>query len=553
MSQQELGQNQQIAILFPDKVYEFELGIPVVFLGANGSGKTRLCTEIEKRNDTRFSSTFSGRRSYPDRSLLVHRLSAQKSLSIPDIITIHGIESSEKDLFIGAQHESASKYQSKYNSNPSTALVNDYDKALSLFFSRNNIILETQHDIFRTSDKIGLPRPPLVTTPIEQVIEIWNYLLPNRKLDLSGGAVHVGGNVRYHGKEMSDGERVILYMIIQVLSLKPKSILIIDEPELHIHKAILNKLWDKLEEIRKNCVFIYVTHDLDFAASRNTNKVLWVRGFDGNKWDYNFINTDDYSELPEALLYEIIGTRKKIVFVEGERGSFDYQLYKELYADKNYHVIPCGSCKQVINYVKAKRGYNALGSIGVVGIIDRDFRTDDEINSLAKDGIYTLNVAEVENLFVVPELIDFVCRQMGSESEKNEEAKRFVIDQYNRLFNSQIKEATIKTINSQIKCMNIKNYELEPQEIVDSIINEFTADYIQRIMDDKKIIYDKTTDMTEILRIFNHKGLVTGVGEKLGIKSNDYPRRVINLLKYDTGGSKQQIINALSKYIPDLP
>ena len=60
----------------------------------------------------------------------------------------------------------------------------------------------------------------------------------------------------YHGKEMSDGERVALYAMGQCLCAPTGSILIIDEPELHLHSSIMQSLWDKLEEAQKTaCSF----------------------------------------------------------------------------------------------------------------------------------------------------------------------------------------------------------------------------------------------------------------------------------------------------------
>ena len=44
----------------------------------------------------------------------------------------------------------------------------------------------------------------------------------------------------YSASEMSDGERSIFYILGQVLSANENSVLIFDEPELHIHKSIMS-------------------------------------------------------------------------------------------------------------------------------------------------------------------------------------------------------------------------------------------------------------------------------------------------------------------------
>ena len=50
--------------------------------------------------------------------------------------------------------------------------------------------------------------------------------------------------------------------------------LIIDEPELHVHRSIMDRLWDELEGARPDSVFVFITHDLEFAASRTAKNSL---------------------------------------------------------------------------------------------------------------------------------------------------------------------------------------------------------------------------------------------------------------------------------------
>ena len=73
---------------------------------------------------------------------------------------------------------------------------------------------------------------------------------------------------------MSDGERAIFYLIGQTLLADENILLIIDEPELHVHRSIMSKLWDELEAIRADCALVFITHDLEFAASRAAQKFV---------------------------------------------------------------------------------------------------------------------------------------------------------------------------------------------------------------------------------------------------------------------------------------
>ncbi len=537
----------KMTVLFPDNEnIDFEFGKPVVILGANGSGKTRFSVEIEKLNDPAFESN-QLEKSH------VHRLSAQKSLTISTSIPTLDHDSSERNLFLGNSDNYASKSNYRFQHNPATNLLNDYQQALSLLFSNAQIELQREHDEARKCIQEG----KLISEPTETVVDkaqrIWNTLLPHRTLDLSGNGVHIDyKGQKYHGKEMSDGERVILYMICQALVVKPDTLFIIDEPELHINKAIVKELWTQLENERPDCIFMYLTHDIDFAISRNNAQYLWIKSFDGSNWEYEFLDTEIYCDLTSELLLEILGARQKILLVEGTKDSYDYKLYQEIYRDKGYHVIPCGGCQDVIRNVKAKRTYEGLQSIEVYGIIDRDFRGDHEIDILKEDGIYTLSVAEVENLFVVPELLETMERVLGCDTGTAEAAKRFIVDLFDKCKSKQISEALSKEITFQLSLFEIGNQQYTNEDIIEKINSRFTIENIGKWRSEKEAVFNSVNTLPEILAVFNFKELSRKMSSIFGLSDRDFPKRVINAFTKDKT-VKEEILSAISMYIPELP
>ena len=71
----------------------------------------------------------------------------------------------------------------------------------------------------------------------------------------------------------------------------------------------MSSLWNKIEEARPDCQFVYITHDLDFAASRTNAKKIWAKEFLGEgRWIWEEV--PDVDEIPENLVLEIIGSRK---------------------------------------------------------------------------------------------------------------------------------------------------------------------------------------------------------------------------------------------------
>lgn len=539
-------ESKGMTIKFPNGEEEtFEYGTPVVLLGANGAGKTRFGVKIEELNDVMFNSSVT-----EDEQLLVHRISAQKSLMIQDSISILDNESARKDLFYGDTHNYVPKYGTRFGMNPATHLLDDFNKALSLLFSQENMELQKAHAKDKEAFASHQARPEPITTVVERATNIWNTVLPHREIDLTGNGVHaIYNNEKYHGKEMSDGERVMLYMICQALVVREYSLLIIDEPELHIHKAVVNRLWTLLEQERPDCVFMYITHDLNFALSRNTDRTLWIKKFDGKTWEYEFINAHDYSEIPAELIYEIIGSRKDILFVEGEKDSYDTALYRELY--KGYHIIPCGSCQNVIRFVKSKNGYAGLNAINVQGIIDRDFRNELEIRSLREQGIYCLEVAEVENLFVVPELLDVMEEILLAEQGSAENAKRRIVSLYDKNKEYQIAAAVNQEIRYQLSLFDIGTKMYTADEIKQFIDEKYSREKLAAIVEETRSLFDGATTVEKILRVFNFKNIANNiVGKTFGIMGyGEYPRRVIRALGTNDAS---RIVAALEKYIPDM-
>lgn len=543
-----------ITVKFPNNEdVVFEQGKPVVILGANGSGKTRLGVRIDELNDKRFN-----RPSVSSDDFLIHRISAQKSLIISDKIALTDFDSSWRALFYGDTHTTATKqfhrYGGQYSRSPATHPIDDFDNVLALLFAEDYKELQEYQAAIKTAIKKNEDPPQVITTVRENTVNIWNDLLPQRKIGLVSGNIHAEySDSKYHGKEMSDGERIMLYMICQTLILPKNSIIIIDEPEMHIHKAIVKKLWDRLEQERQDCVFMYITHDLDFAASRDTDKILWVKSYDGTEWEYEFLDTLEFDDLSDELLFEIIGTRKKILFVEGTRNSYDYALYSEYFKDKEYHVIPCGGCREVINIFKAKKTYEKLNSIEAHCIIDRDFRAEAEITALKSDGIAFLEVAEVENLFIVPVLLDIMEEQLGCETGASQQAKEFIASLFAQTKANQIGEAFIKEVNHQLTILNFEEKAASPADLQSAIADKFTVEAIQSYFDEKQSSFDAATTLDSILKVYNFKELSAKIGCKFGLHGNSYPQRVLNLLKTNPNGLRDRIIAALKPYIPDLP
>lgn len=508
---------------------EIETSNSLLFIGANGSGKTRLGTWIE------FHS--------PDASR-VHRISAQKSLAMPDTSTPTAIDLAETDLLFGNPiHGRQNKQAYRWGGKPSVSLLSDFEKLMVYLFSDHT----EESANYLTASKATELRVSPPTTKLDKVKAVWEKILPHRKLIIGGLRIQTSvsddASKIYNSSEMSDGERVVFYLIGQCLATPQNGIVVIDEPELHLHKSIQTPLWTEIERLRPDCLFIYLTHDVDFAAAKESSRKIWLKAFDGAAWDWEPFNSD--GNVPEDLLLEILGSRKPVVFVEGINGSYDSALYTAVL--KDFLVIPIGSCNQVVQSVKALKANTQLHHLSVFGIIDRDRRVPAEIQKLEQNSIFVLSVAEVENLFCAREILEIVSTRLARDVNSDFQVVSTTI--FSRLQGELEAQASLRAA-SEIKFqLNMFDEKAKGATELASALQSLAgkidvgAIYSQSLAELNSVL--STKDFEGLLALYNRKSLSAQAGSALGLANGSLPELVVRLAK---GECRDEITKSLKKY-----
>lgn len=509
----------------------------LIIIGGNGTGKSKLGEWMEKKQ-----------------VISTHRIGAQRSLVFGHYIQQKSYEQAINLLMYGRQekrqdHDSRWEYDGeKYNY--TSSLLNDYENVLSALIAlktreQEQYILECKE---REAGNLQHNKVPEMVIDILQ--RIWKSVFPQRNIKLDDAKVTAiyskDGTVKeYKGRDMSDGERVALYLIAQALCVPENKTIIIDEPEIHLHRSIMNRLWVAIEKERQDCFFVYITHDTQFAANHAYADKIWVKGYDGEHWNLEKINDSD---LPEELLLNLLGNRKPVLFVEGTADSYDTKLYSEIY--KNYYVVPCGSCSRVIAQTKAMKANPQLHHLKCYGIIDRDYRSEYELEKLKKDGIYTLNVAEVENLFLVEELLNVINTIMEfTDTSKVSEIKRYIVkDRFQPQINHQICDAVISEIKYRLSTANITGKR--DDEVKQSLEDTYSSIVFEDIKVAKESLFNaalNSNDYAQVLKIFNYKTMSKSVGHFFGLKDEEYHDFIIRQLN---GIRADEIKAAIIGYLP---
>lgn len=487
----------------------------LVIIGANGSGKTRFGSYIEEN--------------YKEN---VHRVSAQKSLSMPKFASTTSKKKAESDLRYGGWLDDDDWYKTtgwknqRWGGNPNTHLLDDYESLMILLHTN-------EYETLIENQKSGVNNK----TILDEIIDIWQQVIPHRSLDKKSGIIEVKGNNinDYNSSEMSDGERVIFYLIAQVMNISKDSSIIIDEPEMHIHPSLVNKLFNLIESARPDCNFIYLTHNIEFAVTRLNAKKIWMKSYnDGGVWDYEILTSQD--SLPEQLYLELLGSRKPILFLEGRVESIDYKLYQHVFPD--YTIKPIDGCSKVIQTVKSFNEQSEFHNNYAHGLIDRDRRSESEVQSYNSKNIWVLDVAEIENLFLVEDIVKLISEYMGKDSEEIFSKVKANLISY---FENQLENQIVIHFREQMKkkCRALYEFDAKVEsEIITKIDEEFNSidktELFENIRKDFKE-FISNEDYQSILRVFNLKNALIPMSKILpliGINSpDDYINLVISLIQ----------------------
>jgi hypothetical protein len=511
-------------------------GRSTIFIGANGAGKTRLGVYVEQQIQ----------------SSAVRRIAAHRSLAMSDRLQSISLDRALHALQEGHPDPGGVKSVHRWKEKPAVSMLSDYEFLLqALFADQSRKAIEHLE-----AHRIDAGRTPPETI-ISRLKLIWERLLPHRKLRLLELGIEVltpkmSEGQGYLGSDMSDGERVIFYMLGHCLLAPKNSAVIIDEPELHVHKAILGRLWDAIEAARPDCAFLYITHDLDFVVTRPTAAKFVVRSYVPNQWEIEALpqNTD----LPDRVISELVGSRQPVLFVEGERGSLDAAVYRSIYT--GFMIQPIGSCDAVIHAVASFRRNGALHRSGSVrGCIDADARDSTEIDQLKAQGVHVLPVAEVENSFLLPEAFEALARSLEFSEVMSKQKLRELTDAAISEAERDIEAASIRYA---VRRLNAQLKRLSPSAKSIGDLNAKFLTSVASIRPDeiagtyREALADAVAkrDLAGILRIYDNKGLLSVGARILGFKGREELTEYAGRLLAAEKGSS--LLEALRTLLPKI-
>lgn len=492
----------------------------LLIIGANGSGKTRFAGQLV--NDL-------GEKAFcmsPMAALYGSTPTVTHGAEPPGIDTVY--ERIQHDMPLLSPLSASER-------------MSQFDKLMALLLGEEIVNL-ISYKVAHASD----PGARINETKLDTVIRMWKDIFPGNDVLIEGGRLlfsrQLDGETRPPVR-LSAGEKVVLYYIGAVLFAPQGGVIVVDSPGMFLHPSVIKRLWDMIEELRPDCRLVYTTHDLDFASSRTGAITCWVRDYNSakNTWEYDLLPPD--TELSDEMYLTILGDRRPVLFIEGEpQRSIDAHLYPLIFPD--YTVKPLGSCDRVI---ESTRVFNSLASfhhLDSFGIVDRDRRSEKEVEYLRAKKILVADVAEVENLFMLEEVV----RTVASSRHKNEDTafartKKALMAMFERELREQAlmhtRHRVKHTVEHRIdrRFQNIGQLEGHLADLVTEINPRATYEDLCRQFH----IMLKTGDYAGVLRVFNQKSMLseTNVWGICGTHDkNHYINTVMDLLR--AGGNEAE-------------
>lgn len=481
-----------------------------VIIGANGAGKTRFTDAII-------------------RSL------GEKAFSLSALDALYNRKSSDDNL------------SSSLRRVLSPAILSQAEKSTPAPTLIDMLLQQLMHDelVNLIGYKLAIAdgrKTELRPTRLDRVISLWQEVFPGNRVLTESGKILFARDIdtnAYSAVRLSAGEKAVLYYVGAVLYAPAGTIIFVDSPELFLHPTLTASLWNRLEAVRSDCTFCYTTHDTEFTASRDSAPAIWVRDCDSQKDAWNYEVLPPESKISSELYLTLVGTRKPVLFIEGDsQHSIDAKLYPLIFPD--YTVRSLGSCNKVIESTRTFNDLSSFHKMDSFGIVDRDRRDDAEVAYLRRKKIMVPDVAEIENMLLIEEIVRTMAEVAGKDPNRVFfKVKRAIMSLFRADLNQQAllhtRHRVKRTFEYRVdaRCENVGMLEEHLADLLKevnptAVYNEFCRQFHK---------YEQAEDYESILRVFNQKSILIScnVAQLCGHQSRDkYIEAVINILRHNT-------------------
>lgn len=377
-----------------------------VFLGANGTGKSKLLQEIRS----------SINNFLPDYDIL--NIEGGRALQMYDSLVLDRQNFNNYKTYEQTYSGYQKKRQGTLHSRLFDGLKTLEQLAESQKIEHSDSVTEWLDGDLTTIDPDNVPRR--LVDPMARVFETFSDIFPSISLKYYQADKRLRckkNGTRYGPTSLSDGEKQVFSILVDVVELADKkTVLFVDEPELNLHPGLANRLWASVESLLPDSVFIYATHSVSFAMRETVDSLLVLSDTDENIQELD--NLDDLTiREKEDLLGNITSliSNKKTLLVEGHDESFDSIFYNWLLGDKEISPAAVGGCDDVLAIMARSGKWSHISpNVTLAGVIDRDYKGETALTNVEKAGVIALSFHEAESYLCDPEVLTEIAKAVGT-------------------------------------------------------------------------------------------------------------------------------------------
>ena len=276
------------------------------------------------------------------------------------------------------------------------------------------------HDKQNRAPTLGATPP---SDPLKPYDELLQRLFPNYKFTDSNEDIPSNLFVQIPSGEiipfsdLSSGEKEVFFILSFFLRHDVRNaVIVIDEPELHLHPELARLLVRTMQSIKPGNQIWLATHNAEIIDEVGRDSLIYFTRDAQTHKSVVRLGTDENESvqlLKDFFGYSgYIGIAKSMVFLEGRDSSSDRKVFSTLFPDygSKIKLVPSRSSSELprINRAILSILESSLSWLQFYLVRDRDYLTTEEINKYKahSDGrMYFLERHEIENYLINPEVI----------------------------------------------------------------------------------------------------------------------------------------------------